>query len=152
MTALDLQESIGNRIQELTSPIRQRGTMKHAFITCLLASVTFAAPKPPDYGKVADLIEAGEMHKLVRILGKAKQWPEELQGIRKACRTQATSSIKTHNAFGGGVIKAPVQVGPHSVDNEPRPSNTAKLSGNPCEDLKRVCREIVRLGIVPDAE
>lgn len=126
--------------------------MKHAVIICLLASVASSAPRPPDYGKVADLIEAGETHKLVRILGKSKQWPEELQGIRKACRTQAIRSIKTHDAFGGSVIKAPVNVGPHSVDSEPRPSNTSKVSGSPCEALKRVCREIVRLGVVPDAE
>lgn len=126
--------------------------MKHAVIICLLATVAFAAPRPPDYGKVADLIEAGEMHKLVRILGKSKQWPEELQGIRKACRMHATRSIKKHDAFGGRVIKAPVNVGPHSVDNEPRPSNTSKVSGSPCEALKRVCREIVRLGVVSDAE
>lgn len=127
-------------------------TMRHAVIICLLASGAFAAPKPADYGKVADLIEAGEMHKLVRILGKAKQWPEELQGIRKACRTHAIRSIKTHNAFDGGVIKSGARVGPHSVDTEPRPRNTSTVSGSPCEALQRVCREIVRLGVVPDPE
>lgn len=125
--------------------------MKHAVIVCLLASAAFAA-KPPEYGKVADMIEAGEMHKLVRILGKAKPWPEELQGIRKACRTQAIRSIKTHNAFDGGVIKSGARVGPHSVDTEPRVRNSSKVSGSPCEALQRVCREIVRLGVVPDAE
>lgn len=113
----------------------------------LLATLLFsaAASASPDYARVADLIEKGETHKLVRVLGKGKRWPAELQGIRKACRVEAARALKTDDVFSRRAIRVNAPVGPHSVDNEPRPVNTARLTGRACSDLEKVARAIVAL-------
>ena len=110
----------------------------------LLAGTVHAATQRPDYAKIADLIEDGKHHQLVRTLGKSKHWPPELQGIRKACRTEAARAIKAHSIFDQPVIKAAAPVGPHSIDNEPgkRRENPTRITGKACSDLRKVATAI----------
>ena len=128
------------------------GSILFALLISGLCYTAFGATPPlpavhPDYGKIADTIESGDHRKIVQSLAKnrTKHWPPELDGIRRACRTQAIRSMKSHDAFSGGVIKAAAPVGPLSIDNEPEPANPATFAKDACTDLRKLARKLAAI-------